>query len=238
MKNLIWIWFLLFSIPAWSIEPDYSEYNALLKKYVTTGSKDGITLALVNYSGFKADAGFSRVTNQFEKYDISKLSGRKEKLAFYINLYNVLAIKKVLTRYPVKSINTISATVWKDPAGNLQGKSISLDTLEHKYIRKFGDARIHFAIVCASVSCPDLQREAYTAKKLSSQLERQTKAFLKNSGKGIKQNSPGNYSVSEIFSWFKSDFGDIEKFLLKYKVISPGSKLETNLRYNWNLNGK
>lgn len=219
-------------------EPDYSLYNKLLKKYTKQSSKDNIKIMLVDYKGIKADNDFAKVFETLESFDVTRLSGKKEKMAYYINLYNIFAIKKVLSKYPVKSINDVSPTVWKDTAGRLQGKNISLDTLENAYIRPLGDARIHFAIVCASVSCPDLRREAYTAAKLSSQLHNQTVSFLKNPGKGLINTAPGVYSVSEIFSWFSKDFGDIYKFLLKYKVVAPNAQIKPDLKYNWNLNGK
>ena len=103
-------------------------------------------------------------------------------MAFYINAYNILAIKVIL-RYNVRGsiMNVRGGKIWGYRVGKVGGKSMSLDHVEKKILlKKYKDPRIHFAVVCASVSCPDLRTEPYTAAKLETQLSEQTATFLKN----------------------------------------------------------
>lgn len=118
-----------------------------------------------------------------KQFPVKNLSSREKKLAFYINSYNILALKMVVDHWPLKSIKDIGSLfrpVWGKVAGTISGKLVSLDDIENDIIRPMGEPRIHLAIVCASVSCPDLRTEPYTAKKLDSQLDEQVRLFLNN----------------------------------------------------------
>ena len=167
---------------------DWSHYSDLLKQHVKTEEKAGITGNLVNYQGIAQDPHYKKLIEDLAAYDSRFLEG-SDKLAFYINAYNILTIKLVIDHQPKNSIKDIGSwfnPVWQKPAGVLNGEIISLDTIEHKILRKLSEPRIHFAIVCASLSCPDLRNEAYLADQLHQQLDEQAKQFINNDQKGLK----------------------------------------------------
>lgn len=220
---------------AYSAEPDYSALNALLAKHVRSGTKQGISATLVNYRALKSDPQYPAALQSITDFDIQKLASKREKMAFYINAYNIGAIKKVLEKYPTTSIRVAGDGVWKEPALTISGKPLSLDAIENDILRKMGDARIHFAIVCASLSCPDLRREAYTAAKLEQQLQSQTKLFLANPAKGIRVES-GRVHQSAIFNWFAADFKDVGAFQRRYRADLPKDAERAEIPYNWQLN--
>ena len=228
---------------------DFSEWNALLKKHVETTTLDGVVLNSIAYKRLKEDPGFKNITIGLKTASLDNLKTREEKLSFWINTYNILAAKVVVDNYPVKSIKDVGSlfkSVWKRPAGMVAGKERSLDEVEHTILRKLGDPRIHVAIVCASVSCPDIRKEAYTPEHLNEQLDDQVKKFLENTGKGMNIDSKKRrVYVSSIFKWFETDFepqGGVTQFISQH--VSPsqqkslqdfGGKLKY-LDYNWDLN--
>lgn len=229
--------------PVFGAEPDWSTYNALLQQYVSARTVNGTAIHFVNYGGLRSDPRWPAVVRSVETHAVTGLSPA-QKLAFYINAYNILAINMIVQNYPVSTINALnqgSLTVWKRPAGNIGGRSLSLDDIEHSIIRPMGDARIHFAVVCASLSCPDLRREAYTASRLNAQLDDQARRFLSNPGKGLRVE--GNVvHVTKLFEWFAEDFtraaGSVEAFVRRYVTDLPaGAQFRTDIPYLWNLNG-
>lgn len=224
-------------------EPSWDLYSALLTDHVKTSNQHGITLNWVNYSQLKNDQRFAQVVKQIEDFSPDDLKTKEEKLAFYINAYNILALKIVVNNWPVKSIKDVGSlfkSVWKKDAGKIGGKIVSLNEVEHEILRPMADPRIHMAIVCASVSCPDLRTEPYTATKLNEQLNDQTKSFLSNPQKGFTLD--GNKArTSKIFDWFKEDFltnGDIEGFIRQYLELPPNIRLKADLPYDWTVNGE
>lgn len=223
------------TFPLTAVEPDYSAWNSLLKKYVRPGNRSGISANLVDYRGIKADALFPVAVKTLSEFNPLRLANRNEKLAFYINLYNIAAIRKVLEKYPTASIRASGDGVWKEEAIELAGKKYSLDAIEHQVLRPLGDARMHFAIVCASLSCPDLRNEAYTAHKLNAQLDQQTRAFLGNTTKGLRIEKDKIHQ-SAIFNWFKEDFKDVRGFQNRYVKTPPGPVELIEIPYNWQLN--
>lgn len=234
---------LLSALTAHAAEPDWSRYGDLLAKYVSASTRNGVRLNVVDYAGLKACGELEAVAAQLAAYPLEKLVTREEKLAFYINAYNVLAMKMVVDHLPLASIRDVGSLlspVWKKPAGTLGGKTVTLDGLEHKVLRPMGEPRIHFAIVCASVSCPDLRAEPYTAVKLDGQLDAQVRAFLANPAKGLRVGRD-DIRVSKIFDWFKQDFaaaGGIETFLRHYLPALSNLPVKADITYDWALNGK
>lgn len=221
-------------------EPDWKAYSAILQKHVRAGNKNGLPLALVDYASIKKDPVWKTVTDELASYSPARLQTRTEQLAFYINAYNILAIKRVVDHYPVKSIKDTGLlnTMWTSTSGQIGGKDHSLDQVEHKILRPMGEARIHFAIICASVSCPDLRKEPFRAATLEKQLEEQTHAFLQSPRGAIVQGN--SYRLSKILDWFGKDFqkeGGVESFVLKYRPDLQGKKHSGWLNYDWALNG-
>ena len=209
-------------------------WNELLQKHVSDNGN-------VNYKSFKTD--HKKLLEYIHILAILKSNpefdsiSKNEKLAYWINAYNALTIDLIIKNYPVKSIKDI-----KDPWGQklweLGDKWYSLEDIEHEILRKMDEPRIHFAIVCASYSCPKLQNTAFTASKLETQLTTATKQFLSDTKRNeIKENS---LKLSKIFKWFDKDFeqnGSLIDFLNKYTDITISAKAKISYKdYNWDLN--
>ena len=222
-------------------EPDWTNYQAVLN-HVKLGERNGVALMQVDYQTIKTNGSLNKAYQELSTFKLERLSNRNEKLAFYINAYNILALKKVVDHWPTDSIKdsgSFFSPVWDKPAGYLNGEAVSLGQIEHKILRPMGEPRIHLAIVCASVSCPDLRNEPYTSIKLDSQLDDQTRKFLNNSGKGLKIEKK-TIRVSKIFDWFEEDFvqnGGVAAFIKHYKKDIPALKVKANISYDWDVNG-
>ncbi|MDP3334295.1 MAG: DUF547 domain-containing protein [Methylococcaceae bacterium] len=221
-------------------EPDWSDYREVLTQ-VKPGTKNNVKLMLVDYPALKANGSLDKAYKKLSSFDLKHLSGRDEQLAFYINAYNILALKTVVEHWPldsIKDVGSLLSPVWDKSAGELGGKTVSLGEVEHKILRPMGEPRIHLAIVCASVSCPDLRVEPYTAAKLSAQLDDQTQRFLDNPGKGLVVDKD-KIRVSQIFDWFEKDFaagGGVDAFIKHYRPDLPDLKIKTNIDYDWSVN--
>jgi hypothetical protein len=187
---------------------------------------------------------------KLEKEDISSYLPGHE-LAFWINAYNAFTVKLILNHYPVKSIRKIS-NPWGQRVWKVAGQTLSLDHIEHKILRKeFKEPRIHFAIVCASIGCPDLQDFAFRGDKINEQLVLVARKFFA-SAKHFHIKKDGDtviIYISKIFDWFGKDFGKNKEeriaFMLTYLDQSTADKIKKAkslkikyLDYNWNLNGK
>jgi len=221
-------------------EPDWTSYQAVLT-HVKPGVKHGVSLMLVDYQTIKTNGSLDKAYQELSAFRLERLSGREEKLAFYINAYNILALKMVTDHWPTESIKDAGSffkPVWDKPAGVLAGNTVTLGEVEHKILRPMGEPRIHLAIVCASVSCPDLRNEPYIAARLDEQLDDQARRFLNNQGKGLK--IKGNViRVSRIFDWFEEDFavyGGVSAFIKRYKADLPVLKIKANIPYDWDVN--
>jgi hypothetical protein len=221
---------------------DWSDFDAVLKSNVKAGSYQKIDANLVDYTALLRNKKFTAIGQQLADYDPNSLQG-DDKLAFYINAYNYFAIKIILDHWPVESIKDIGSLfkpVWKRGVGSINGKIVTLNEIEHEVLRPLGDPRIHFAIVCASMSCPDLRMEVFTAEELDHQLNEQTQTFLANSSKGAAVKKDELY-LSEIFDWFEQDFeaqGGIYQFIGRFHPqLQQYSDFEM-IDYNWQLNSQ
>lgn len=226
-------------------EFDWSQFDVMLKQHVVVGEIAGVPANLVDYPAFKRSKTFNDIANKLAKYNPSHLD-RKQALAFYINAYNYFAIKLVADNYPLESIKDLGNfifPVWKKDVGKINGKKVSLDYIEHDVLRKLDEPGIHFAIVCASLSCPDLRQEIYRADYLNQQMDDQVRRFLQQSkGKQIVQkDGRDELYLSKIFQWFESDFMDNGGVIAYLSNIDPALKqfdeFET-LDYNWQVNAQ
>lgn len=221
---------------------DNNIYAELLEKYV----KDGV----VDYQGFKdEEAKLDKYLQVLENINTGSLS-RNEQFAFYINAYNAWTIKLILSGYPgVKSIKDLGgwfSSPWKEKICRIDGDIITLDDIEHNILRpRFKDPRVHFAINCASKSCPPLRVEPYRGSSLDQQLDDSARAFI-NDPKNNRLEDHALY-VSKIFYWFGEDFNDdVIGFFLRYAKGDLKKQLESKrekvqieyLDYDWSLNGK
>lgn len=215
-----------------SVNIDHSSWDELLKKYV---DNEG----LVDYQGFKKDrAKLDAYLNMLSKQQPSNDWSVQELLAYYINLYNAGTVKLIVENYPVKSIKDIDGA-WTKGRISVGTKDLSLGGIENGILRKMNEPRIHFAINCASISCPKLMKEAYTAAKINEQLDRATKEFINSDKNDI---SAGNPKVSSIFDWYQKDFEvngkqNVIGFINQYtdtKINSDATLAYKN--YDWSLN--
>jgi len=218
---------------------DNSAWNTLLKKYVRENGD-------VDYQGFMNEKNtLETYLEQLSENPPSKTAPRNEQMAYWINAYNAFTIKLIIDNFPVKSIKDIAGNIpmidspWDIKFFTISGQIFDLNTIEHEILRKdFNDPRIHFAINCASFSCPKLRNESFEATTLEAQLEEQTKTFINNPSKN--NISSNQLQVSSIFDWFKSDFtrnGCLKDFILKYSNIQPSNTTKlVYLDYIWDLN--
>ena len=211
--------------------PSHLLWDKLLKKNVL---EDG----LVDYHTFSTEVDFSNYLNILKNSHPDLSWSREERLAFWINAYNAFTIKLILDNYPIKSIRDISGP-WSKEFIEIEGNFYSLGDIEHSVLRKlYDEPRIHFAINCASFSCPQLSRDAYSSQNIESQLDKAARLFV-NDPKRNRIDSD-KAKVSKIFSWFKRDFtnsSSLKDYLKKYSTveITEATKIEY-LEYNWELN--
>ena len=194
-------------------DQSHSAFSALLKKHVAL--LDGGKTSKVNYVEFGKDrAALKSYLASVSKVSEAEFNGwtKPQRMAFLINAYNGFTLELMLQNYPVKSIKDIGGTFdnrWKRKFFKLFGQDFYLDKIEHETLRKpgaFDDPRVHFAVNCASIGCPALREEAFTADKLDKQLEEQTIRFLSDRSRNRYEQKSGNLAVSMIFKWFKEDW--------------------------------
>jgi len=231
----------LLSATSAASEPDWGQYEEVLAAHVSPSREYGVDLTVVDYPALRADPRFTRAIKVVEEFPTARLATPAERLAFLLNAYNLYALKMVADHWPlgsIKEVGNLFRPVWSRPAGMLDGRQVSLDDIEHERLRKLGEPRIHVAIVCASVSCPDLRAEPYRATDLDAQLEDQATRFLANPGKGMRIDGT-TVHVSKIFDWFARDFGGrlgVAAFVTRYHALPAGAEIEADLPYDWRVN--
>lgn len=194
---------------------------------------------LVNYNGFMRDS--SLLYRYFQELSANKPNdtwSRDEQMAYWINAYNAYTIKLIIDSYPLKSIKDIKEP-WDKKFFKIDGEWYSLNDLEHRILRKFGDPRIHFAINCASFSCPVVWNRAYTAENLQTALDTQTEKFINDPTRNTITKT--DVKVSKIFSWYKRDFrvngSDVVEFINRYATTKIENQSNKGYRdYDWSLN--
>lgn len=215
-----------------AVNVDHSQWDKLLKKHVNAQG-------LVDYKGFKNDsAKLDAYLKMLSEQNPSNDWSVQELLAYYINIYNAATVKLIAENYPVKTIKDIDGN-WTKGRVAIGNKQLSLGGIENGILRKMNEPRIHFAINCASISCPKLLNEAFTAAKINEQLDRVTKEFINSSENEISANNP---KLSSIFDWYQKDYlvngeQDVIAFINKYSKtkINAGATIAYK-NYNWNLN--
>jgi hypothetical protein len=258
---------LCLSARAQTFDHSHAAFTALLKKHVVV--VDGGKSSKVKYAELKKEQ------TQLKSYldGLSKVSAsefnawsKPQRMAFLINAYNGYTLELILQNHPVKSIKDIGGVFdnrWKRKFFKLLGDDGYLDKIEHEMLRKpgaYNEPRVHYAVNCASIGCPALREEAFTADKLDQQLEEQAVRFL--SDKSRNRFSNGKLEVSRIFDWFKVDWESgytgfdgkappiksREEYFARYaKVLSDnpadqaklaeGKNTISHLEYDWSLNG-
>ncbi|NEN22281.1 DUF547 domain-containing protein [Cryomorpha ignava] len=220
---------------------DHSAWDALLKKHVNDKG-------LVNYKAMMKDSValnkyLDMLSVNVPDEDVWTDAGQ---LAYWINAYNAFTVKLILNNYPVKSIKDIAGgipfvnTPWDVKFIKIGDETYDLNNIEHGIIRKqFDEERIHFAVVCAAMSCPRLRNEAYTAEKLNAQLDDQARTFFNDESQN--KISKDQASISPILKWYGGDFKDKAPSLREY--VNQYSKVQINqgvdvgfTDYDWALN--
>ncbi len=252
--NIKLILILIFSLTAsiTNAKKKHELFTAILQQYVHNG--------LVNYSALKTDKQLNEYVEMLNNINPDTIADKNDRLAFWINAYNAFTLKVITDNYPVKSINelhtggrilghVLGTTVWHKEIFKVNGKSISLNNIEHDIIRKkFKEPRIHFALVCGALSCPPLRNEAYEGAELERQLDDQAKLFFNDSTKNKFNLKTRTAELSKIMDWYESDFGNSDEEILMF--ISPylpeeiardikenAEKWEIDyLDYDWGLN--
>lgn len=210
-----------------------ADYARLLKKYVAPGG--------VKYAEWKANAedvkALQEVVDGIAAAPASTAKS-KEQLAFHLNAYNAWILHEAVAKYPTKSVRDLAFTFFLTNRITVAGTKMSFNRLEKDIIRpRFAEPRIHFALNCASRSCPPLRAEPYDAAKLDAQLDEQTRLYV-NSPNGVKPEGDGA-ALSKIFDWYKEDFGGdpaVAAFLKKYRNGKSDFKKITYQEYDWGLN--
>ncbi|PWH83483.1 DUF547 domain-containing protein [Algibacter marinivivus] len=216
-----------------SIIFNHNNWNNLLQKHVSNQGN-------VDYKGFRTDrkALLNYITSLSENLPTDTWT-KNEKLAYWINAYNAMTVDLILRHYPIKSIKDIKKP-WQQRHWKLGEKWYDLNEIEHKILRKMKEPRIHFAIVCASFSCPQLQNKAFTAEHLETQLTTATKAFINDPKRNYI--TPTKIELSKIFAWFDKDFlvngtGSIIQYVNRYSNTKISQKMTKRfMDYNWDLN--
>lgn len=220
--------------------PSHKIWDNLLHKYVNDHG-------LVNYKGLKNESKeLDQYLNLLSSHPPEKSWSNADQKAYWINAYNAFTVKLILTHYPVKSIKDIGPAIqithvntpWQIKFFKIGNDKMDLDEIEAKLRKDFNDPRVHFAIVCASISCPPLRNEAYEGSKIDKQLDDQAKTFLADNSKN--KISADKLNISKIFNWYKGDFtknGSIISFLNKYAPVKINANADISyMDYNWGLN--
>ena len=215
------------------ITVDHSLWDQLLKMYVNEKGD-------VDYKGLlendrEALDSYLELLASYEPNDDWSV---KELLAYYINTYNAYTVDLILDNYPVASIKDISGPWTKGivPIGNTK---LSLGGIENGILRKMNEPRIHFAINCASASCPKILNEAFVASKINEQLDRATREFIESDKNEISASNP---KLSNIFNWYAKDFEvngskDVIGYINKYSTLKINATAPLEYKeYDWSLN--
>ncbi len=228
MRSLLLSIFTSLIFSASAVSGDYGE---TLGRRVRAGG--------VDYSGWRQSTADRQVLREFtDEAAAADLTGRskEEKIAFLINAYNAWMLRLVLESDPVASVKDLAPDfgVFSRPLIKVAGRKMSLNDLEKGWLLKeFGDPRVHFAVNCASRSCPPLRPELWNAETLDKDLDAAARKFLTANPLGFDE---AGGRVSQIFDWYASDFGGpegVRKFLAKYRAVPPRL---TFLPYDWSLN--
>lgn len=242
-----------------TITLDWQPYADFLGKYVED-DPDGLNE--VRYADV-TDADHQALKDMIARWtarDVKALTA-PQKFAFYTNLYNALTLDVVLDHYPVDSIRDIQIEQpdqglfaslssafdigpWSADLVTIDGTELSLDEIEHSILRPMGDERVHYAVNCASIGCPDLKATPFMAETLDADLDAAARNYI-NSDRGLRRSETGNLLASKIFDWYAGDFGGADNIVSYMATYAEGERAEwlnaadakiAGYRYDWDLN--
>ncbi len=227
---------------------DHTSFDKLLQKYVDVRGD-------VNYKAWRSDTAsmtaLDDYLNHLASASVSAPASRESKLSFWINAYNAVTLRGILREYPTTSIknhvsNLGGYNIWKHFKLVVDGKPYSLDDMEHAVLRKMDEPRIHFAVVCASKSCPRLLNRAFTAATLEKQLAENARYFFSLPTNFRYDATKNRVYLSSILKWYGTDFAATPtkqlQRLAQYlpagaqSAIAQGRFKVTYQKYDWGIN--
>jgi hypothetical protein len=235
--------------PAATARVDHGPWDRILRTYL---APDAAGVTRFDYAGISAPdrAALDDYVVGLAALPVSRYA-RAEQLAYWINLYNALTVQVVLAHYPVRSIRDIDISPglfadgpWDKPLLTIEGRSVTLNDIEHRILRPiWRDPRIHYALNCASVGCPNLRRQAFTADRTEALLEAAARDYV-NSPRGVRI-VKRKLIVSSIYVWFSEDFGGDDTVIISHLKRYAAPALAARLAgietlgghaYDWTLN--
>ena len=216
----------------------HTAWTELLGRYVVE-AEDGVNR--FDYGGLKDNdddrAALAAYIQSFETLDFDSLTD-DEAFAAWANLYNALTIDHMIGRYPVRSIRSgYIIGPWKRVKTVADGREVSLDDIEHKILRvDWDEPRVHYAVNCASIGCPNLQTRAWEAATLDADLDVAASDFV-NHPRGVSVRSRGGLKVSTIYKWFKEDFGGNEAGVIEHLLEHANDETRTAIEANRDIRG-
>ena len=243
MKRIIFFILIIFPILLNAQQSIYDKWDNILSDYVNSSNRSNIIFKSIDYVQLSTDDRFDKIVTLLAQFDTEMLSDQNDKIAFWINVYNIAAVKVVIDNNipsSIKDAGNLLKPVWKKEAINIGGSFYSLGEIEHGILRKMNQPLIHFGIVCASLSCPDLILKSYIPKTVISQLKESASNFLQNETKGMRLNKTKKVvELSAIFKWFKDDFSNgVPQFVKQYSGVDIFNYKIRYMDYNWKLNTK
>lgn len=227
-----------------------ADYARLLSRYAAPGA-DG--LVRVRYGAFAANAADRAMLDAHIAREAARTPSRMSRadaFGFWADLYNAVTLQVVLAAWPVRSIRDIrpgplDIGPWKAKRVTVEGRRLSLDDIEHGIMRPtFRDPRVHYAVNCASVGCPNLRRTPWSGPALEAELDAAARAFI-NSSRGVAIRPDGRLTVSSIYRWFREDFGGNDAGVLAHLARYAQGDLKNRLgagariggdAYDWSIN--
>lgn len=237
--------------PASRAKIDHGAWERFLKQYLVAPHPSGINRVRYQAVGVEDQKGLKHYLQSLQALAISNYN-RNEQKAYWINLYNAATIDLIVGRFPVASIRDINISPgflargpWGAKLLTVEGEKLSLDDIEHRILRPiWRDNRVHYALNCASLGCPNLQPSAYTGENTEALLEKGAREFI-NHPRGVAIQK-GRLQVSSIYIWFQEDFGrgaaDLMEHWQEYAEPPLADALEKYQGglahdYDWRLNG-
>lgn len=228
---------------------DNASWNTFLSRYLVAG-EDGVNR--VRYGAVTAEdrAMLDSYIAVLTAIDFTAYSS-DEQLAAWINLYNAVTVMLILDHYPLKSIRKIKSGPfdfdgpWDDKRVTVAGEALSLNDIEHGIIRAvYDDPRIHYAVNCASIGCPNLRLSAYEGATLDDALDEQARAYI-NHPRGVAVDDSGRVTASKIYAWYREDFGETDADILEHirqfaesalaDALGDATRIDRH-EYDWSLN--
>jgi hypothetical protein len=229
---------------------EHGPWASFLRKYVVDSHPSGINRVAYAEVSAQDKAKLAKYLDTLQDISVFDLN-RDEQKAFWINLYNALTVKIVLDHYPVASIRDIDISPgwfsngpWGAELITVEGHRLTLDDIEHRILRPiWKDPRIHYAVNCASLGCPNLQRQPFTRKNMEALLRKAAAEYV-NHERGVKVKDKGA-TLSSIYDWFQVDFGGSEGKAINHLEEYAHDPLKAMLKsfdgkirydYDWALN--